>query len=146
MMRERGTYLVPTLLAGDWIMRSIAKFPPPIAAKARAAMAARSDMFRNALKAGVKIAFGTDSAVSPHGMNASEFALMTGLGMSPGAALRSATSSAAALLGVDDRVGTIAAGKLADIIAVPGNPLDDIHQTEHVIFVMKEGTVVKNAR
>ncbi len=145
MMRDKGTYLVPTLLAGEWVGKKIDKFPPTIAAKGRAAVAARSDMFRNALKAGVKIAFGTDSAVSPHGMNAQEFALMTGLGMSPAAALRSATSSAAALLGVDDRVGTIAAGKLADIIAVPGNPLDNIHQTESVVFVMKEGQIVKNA-
>jgi len=146
MMKQHGTYLVPTLLAGDWVIKQIDKFPPAIAAKGRAAVAARSDMFRNALKAGVKIAFGTDSAVSPHGMNALEFALMTGLGMSPAAALRSATSVGAALLGIDDRVGTIAAGKLADIIAVPGNPLDDIHQTEHVFFVMKEGAVIKNAR
>ena len=144
MMRDKGVYLVPTLLAGDWIGKKIDKFPPSIAAKARAAIAARSDMFRNALKAGVKIAFGTDSAVSPHGLNAQEFALMTGLGMSPAAALRSATASAAALLGVEDRVGTIATGKLADIIAVPGNPLEDIHQMEHVAFVMKEGTVVKH--
>jgi len=146
MMKERGTFLVPTLLAGDWVMKSIDKFPPPIAAKGRAAVAARSDMFRNAMKAGVKIAFGTDSAVSPHGMNALEFALMTGLGMSPAAALRSATSAGAALLGVEDRVGTLAAGKLADIIAVPGDPLADIHQTEKVFFVMKEGAVVKNTK
>lgn len=146
MMKEHGTYLVPTLLAGEWVMRSIDKFPAPIQAKGRAAVAARSDMFRNALKQGVKIAFGTDSAVSPHGMNALEFALETSLGMSSAAALRSATSSAADLLGVSDRVGTIAAGKLADIIAVPGNPLDDIHQTEHVFFVMKDGAVVKNAK
>jgi imidazolonepropionase-like amidohydrolase len=146
MMRDKGVYLVPTLLAGDWVMRQIDKFPPPIAAKARAAVGARSDMFRNALKSGVKIAFGTDSAVSQHGLNAQEFALMTGLGMSPAAALRSATSSAATLLGIDDRVGTIVVGKLADIIAVPGNPLDDIRQTEKVFFVMKEGQVVKNAR
>ena len=103
-------------------------------------------MFRNAQKAGVKIAFGTDSAVSPHGLNAKEFALMTGLGMSPAAALRSATSVAAALLGVDDRLGTLAAGKLADVVAVPGNPLDDIHKTEHVFFVMKDGQIVKNAK
>ena len=144
MMHDKGVYLVPTLLAGDWISRKIDKFPAPIAAKARAAVAARSDMFRNALKAGVKIAFGTDSAVSPHGMNAQEFALMTGLGMSPAAALRSATSVAATLLGVDDRAGTIATGKLADIIAVPGNPLDNIHQTESVVCVMKEGQIVKN--
>ena len=146
MMRDRGVYLVPTLLAGDWVMRQIDKYPPAIAAKGKAAVAARSDMFRNALKSGVKIAFGTDSAVSPHGLNALEFALMTGLGMSPAAALHSATSSAATLLGVEDRLGTLAAGKLADIIAVPGNPLDDIHQTEHVFFVMKDGQIVKNAK
>ena len=144
MMRDKGIYLVPTLLAGEWLGGRLDKFPPAIATKAKAAIAARSDMFRNALKIGVKIAFGTDSAVSPHGMNAKEFALMTGLGMSPAAALRSATSVAASLLGVDDR-GTLAAGKLADIVAVPGNPLDDIHQTEFVVFVMKEGQIVKNA-
>jgi imidazolonepropionase-like amidohydrolase len=143
MMHDKGVYLVPTLLAGDWIMGKIDKFPPSIAAKAKAAVAVRSDMFRNALKAGVKIAFGTDSAVSPHGLNAREFALMTGLGMSPAAALRSATSVGAALLGVDDKTGTLAAGKLADIVAVPGNPLTDIKATEHVSFVMKEGAVVK---
>jgi imidazolonepropionase-like amidohydrolase len=143
LMRDKGVYLVPTLLAGDWIGGKIDKFPPAIATKGKAALAARSDMFRNALKAGVKIAFGTDSAVSPHGLNAREFALMTGLGMSPIAALRSATSVAAALLGVDDRTGTIAAGKLADIIAVPGNPLENIRQTEHVSFVMKEGAITK---
>src|SRR5205823_6401406 len=142
MMREKGTYLVPTLLAGEWTGGKADKFPPVIAAKARAALAARSDMFRNAVRTGVKIAFGTDSAVSPHGMNGKEFALMTALGMSPAAALRSATSTAATLLGVDDRLGTLATGKLADIIAVPGNPLEDIRQTESVVFVMKEGQVV----
>lgn len=146
LMRDKGVYLVPTLMAGEWVMRQIDKFPAPIATKGRAAVAARSEMFRNALKSGVKIAFGTDCAVSPHGLNAQEFALMTGMGMSPAAALRSATSSAATLLGIDDRLGTIAAGKLADIIAVPGNPFDDIRQTEKVFFVMKEGQVVKNAR
>jgi imidazolonepropionase-like amidohydrolase len=145
-MRAKGVYLVPTLLAGEWITGKIDTFPPPIAQKARAAMAARSDMFKNALKAGVKIAFGTDSAVSPHGLNAREFALMTGLGMSPAAALRSATSVGAALLGIDDRLGTLAVGKLADIVAVPGNPLEDITATERVSFVMKDGQVVKGGR
>ncbi|HSY52105.1 MAG TPA: amidohydrolase family protein [Thermoanaerobaculia bacterium] len=142
MMRDKGVYLVPTLLAGDWLSERLDKFPPAIAMKAKAAVAARSDMFRNALKLGVKIAFGTDSAVSPHGLNAREFALMTGLGMSPAAALHSATTVAAGLLGVDDR-GTLTAGKLADIIAVPGNPLDDIKVMERVSFVMKDGVVVK---
>lgn len=145
-MRDKGVYLVPTLMAGDWIGGKIDKFPPAIATKAKASIAARSDMFRNALKANVKIAFGTDSAVSPHGMNAREFSLMTGLGMSKAAALRSATSVAAALLGVDDRLGSLAAGKTADIIAVPGNPLDDISVTERVSFVMKDGHVFKGAK
>jgi imidazolonepropionase-like amidohydrolase len=143
MMHDKGVYLVPTLLAGDWLMGKLDKFPPSIATKAKAAVTVRSDMFRNAIKAGVKIAFGTDSAVSPHGLNAKEFALMTGLGMTPAAALRSATSVDAALLGVDDKTGTLTPGKLADIIAVPGNPLTDITATERVSFVMKEGVVVK---
>jgi imidazolonepropionase-like amidohydrolase len=145
MMRDKGIYLVPTLLAGDWLSERLDKFPPAIAMKAKAAVAARSDMFRNALKLGVKIAFGTDSAVSPHGLNGREFALMTGLGMTPAAALHSATTVGAALLGVDDR-GTLAAGKLADIIAVPGNPLDDIKVMERVSFVMKDGEIVKRER
>jgi imidazolonepropionase-like amidohydrolase len=143
LMRERGVYLVATLLAGDWISGKMAGYPAAIQEKAKAAIAARGDMFRNALKSGVKIAFGTDSGVSVHGINAREFALMTGLGMSPAAALRSATSVAAALLGIGDRLGTLAAGKTADIIAVPGNPLDDIRATERVSFVMKEGVIVK---
>jgi imidazolonepropionase-like amidohydrolase len=142
MMRDKGVFLVPTLLAGDWLSERLDKFPPAIAMKAKAAVAARSDMFRNALKLGVKVAFGTDSAVSPHGLNGREFALMTGLGMSPAAALHSATTVGAALLGVEDR-GTLAPGKLADIIAVPGNPLEDIKVMERVAFVMKDGVVVK---
>jgi imidazolonepropionase-like amidohydrolase len=143
MMHDKGVYLVPTLLAGEWTGGKADKFPLPIAIKAKAALAARSDMFRNAQKAGVKIAFGTDSAVSPHGLNAKEFALMTSLGMSPAAALRAATSVDAALLGIDDKLGTLTAGKIADVVAVPGNPLTDITATEHVSFVMKDGKVVK---
>jgi len=141
-MRDKGIYLVPTLMAGEWLSGRLDKFPPAIATKAKAAVAARSDMFRNAIKLGVPIAFGTDAAVYPHGMNGKEFALMTGLGMTPLNALRSATSGAATLLGVDDR-GVLAAGKLADIIAVSGNPIDDITVMEKVSFVMKDGAVVK---
>ena len=103
-------------------------------------------MFRNAVKMGVKIAFGTDSAVSVHGVNAQEFALMVGLGMSPAAALKSATSADAELLGFAKEIGTIEKGKSADLVAVPGNPLADIKQTERVFFVMKEGKVVRNDR
>ncbi len=146
LMKQRGTYLVPTLLAGDWIMGKIDKFPPEIAAKARAAMARRSEMFRDAVRVGVKIGFGTDSAVSPHGINAREFTLMTGLGMTPIAALRSATSVDADLLGIAARVGTLEPGKLADVIAMPGDPTVDIGATGRVSFVMKEGKVVKSPR
>lgn len=143
LMKSKGTYLVPTLLAGEWTGGKADKFPPAIAAKARAALAARSDMFRRALKSGVRIAFGTDSGVSPHGINAHEFALMTGLGMSPAAALRSAGAAAADLLGLADRIGTLEKGKEADIVAVPGDPLKDIRATERVFFVMKGGRIVR---
>ena len=91
----------------------------------------------------MKIAFGTDSGVSPHGLNAQEFGLMVDHGMSPAAALRAGTSVAATLLGVDRLVGTLETGKEADIVAVPGDPLADIHATERVSFVMKAGVVVK---
>ncbi len=146
MMRDKGVYLVPTLMAGFTIGAKISKFPPAIASKAKAAHDAMFVMFRNALAAGVKVALGTDSAVSPHGQNAHEFALMVENGMAPAAALRAGTSVAATLLGIDDRVGTIAGGRIADLVAVPGNPLEDIHQTEHVFFVMKEGQVYRNSR
>ena len=88
------------------------------------------------------IAFGTDSGVSPHGMNAKEFALLAELGMQPSAALVSGTREAAKLLGIDAEVGTIEAGKFADIVAVPGNVLDNIAATEKPVFVMKHGAVV----
>ena len=146
LMKAKGTYLVPTLLAGEYTGKKAERFPPEIAAKARAALAARSDMFRNALKTGVKIAFGTDSAVSPHGINAQEFGLMVDLGMTPAAALRAAGPAAADLLGLSSEIGTLEPGKLADVVAVPGDPLADIHATEKVLFVMKEGRVWKNDR
>ena len=93
---------------------------------------------------GVKIAFGTDAAVFPHGQNAKEFKLMVDLGMPPIDALRSATSVDAELLGIAQKVGTLEKGKLADIIAMPGDPTADITATERVSFVMKEGKIVKN--
>ncbi len=146
LMKERGTYLVPTLLAGEYAAgrSAIRHYPPAIAAKAKAAVAVRSTMFRNALRTGVKIAFGTDSAVSPHGLNAQEFGLMVDLGMTPAAALRAATASAADLLGLSQTLGTLQPGKIADVIAVPGNPLADIHVMEKVKFVMKGGEVFRN--
>lgn len=143
LMKSKGTYLVPTLLAGEWTGGKAEKYPPEIAVKAKAALAARTATFRRALKSGVKIAFGTDAAVSPHGISAREFALMVDLGMSPAAALRT-TGAAADLLGLSNLVGTLEKGKEADVVAVAGDPLRDIHATERVVFVMKGGRVVRN--
>jgi imidazolonepropionase-like amidohydrolase len=146
MMKDKGTYLVPTLLAGEYVAgkAAVRQYPPEIAEKARQAVAVRSKMFKNALRMGVKIAFGTDSSVSPHGLNAQELALMVDHGMSPAAALRSATANAADLLGIAKTTGTLEPGKAADVIAVPGNPLTDIKTMEKVRFVMKGGKVFKN--
>ncbi|MBA3385569.1 MAG: amidohydrolase family protein [Chthoniobacterales bacterium] len=144
LMKSKGTYLVPTLEATEYIMGKIDAYPPPIREKARAAGAARSEMFRNAVQLGVKIAFGTDAGVYPHGENAKEFALMTGLGMPPIDALRSATSSAADLLGISQITGTLERGKIADVVAVPGDPVADITATERVSFVMKDGVIIKS--
>ena len=144
MMHEHGTYLVPTLMAGEYVAgrATVRHYPPEIAAKAAAAVAARSAAFKRALDAGVKIAFGTDSGVSPHGLNAQEFALLAQNGMSPAAALRT-TGTAAALLGLEKTIGTLQAGKQADIVAVPGDVMKDIKATERVRFVMKGGAVYR---
>jgi imidazolonepropionase-like amidohydrolase len=144
LMKTKGTFLTPTLMATEWIMAKIGAYPPALQAKAKAAAAARSDMFRNALRIGVKIAFGTDAAVYPHGQNAKEFALMVGLGMTPIDALRTATANTAELFGVQAKLGTLEKGKLADIVAMPGDPTADITATERVSFVMKDGIVIRN--
>ena len=144
LMKAKGTYLVPTLLATEYIMGKIDSYPPALQAKARAAGAARSEMFRNAVKLGVKIALGTDAGVFPHGDNAKEFALMVGLGMQPIDALRSGTSNDADLLGIAQAVGTLEKGKRADIVAMPGDPTADITATERVSFVMKDGKIIRN--
>ncbi|HEX8678463.1 MAG TPA: amidohydrolase family protein, partial [Chthoniobacterales bacterium] len=146
LMKTKGVALVATLNATEFIMGKLEQYPPEIQEKAKAAAAARSEMFRNALKAGVRIGFGTDAGVFPHGENAKEFSLMTGLGMEPIAALIAATQGNAQLFGIADKVGTIEKGKLADIIALAGDPLQDITATERVIFVMKEGKIIKNGR
>jgi imidazolonepropionase-like amidohydrolase len=142
LMKAKGTYLVPTRLAVYWVNQVADKFPPAIAAKARATLHEHERMFRSALKMGVPIAFGTDSGVSPHGMNAKEFKLLVDIGMQPSQALLSGTRESAKLLGIIDQVGTLEAGKIADIVAVKGNVLNDITATEKPVFVMKHGQVV----
>ena len=142
LMKQKGVYLVPTRLAVYWVNKEAQNYPAPIREKALAAARSHGDMFKAALRIGVPIAFGTDSGVSPHGMNAKEFALMVELGMSPSAALLSGTREAAKLLGVDHDVGTLEAGKFADIVAVSGNVLDNISATEKPTFVMKHGEIV----
>jgi imidazolonepropionase-like amidohydrolase len=143
LMKTKGIWLVPTLMATEWVLSKLDSYPPALQAKGKAAGAARTEMFRNAVKMGVKIGFGTDAAVYPHGQNAKEFKLMTDLGMPPLEALRAATSANADLFGIAQKVGTLEKGKLADIIAIPGDPTSDITATERVSFVMKEGKIVK---
>jgi len=143
LMKEHGTYLVPTAYLRDRI--NLAVLPPLVRRKAETVLPLAAESNRKAIAAGVKIAFGTDAAVYPHGENAKEFAVYVKLGMTPLAALRSATTVAAEVLGKDDR-GSIAPGKLADLIAVPGDPLIDITATERVLFVMQGGKVLKDER
>jgi len=140
LMKERGTYLVPTTYVVDAV--DLDAIPPQLRAKAESILPTARRNLRHAIKAGVKIALGTDAAVFPHGDNAKEFAVYVKLGMAPIGAIRTATVNAIDLLGVNDR-GTIETGRLADLIAVRGNPLDDITVLEDVKFVMHGGKVVK---
>ena len=146
LMKKHGTYYVPTILAGKFVADK-AKidgfFPELVRPKAAAIGPLIQNTFEQAHKAGVKIAFGTDSGVSAHGDNAQEFSLMVDAGMKPADALLSATVNSANLLGISDILGTLEEGKLADIVAVQGNPLDDISLMESVSFVMKDGVVYK---
>jgi imidazolonepropionase-like amidohydrolase len=144
LMKKKGTFLTPTLMATEWIMGKIDNYPPALQAKAKAAAAARSEMFRNAVKMGVKISLGTDAAVFPHGQNAKEFKLMVDLGMAPMEALKAGTSNDAELFGIAQKVGTLEKGKLADIVGMAGDPTTDIMATEHVSFVMKEGKIIRS--
>ena len=136
LMRERGTWLIPTLYLRDAIPRD--KLPPPLRAKMDWVTPLMDSSFRLAVKSGVRIAFGTDASVYPHGQNAREFAVHVRLGQSPLEAIRGATLYAVRVLGVEDR-GVIATGKLADLVAYPGDPLRDISVLERPAFVMKGG-------
>jgi Imidazolonepropionase and related amidohydrolases len=149
LMKNKGTYYVPTLMAVQGLTEQIEKgvaIPPAIRPKAEAAIAAIHQTFQRAIAKGVKIGLGTDAAVYPHGRNAEEFHQMVDLGMKPIAALKAGTSADADLLGLADKIGTLESGKLADVVAVPGNPVENIRQTEHVFFVMKEGKIFKNEK
>jgi imidazolonepropionase-like amidohydrolase len=143
-MKRKHVYLVATIFAGAWVGEHLDRYPPPIAVKARAAAAQIQLMFQHAVKIGVPLAMGTDAGVEPHGMNAREFSLMTKNGLPPAKALMAGTAGGADLLGIADQTGTLQAGKFADIVAVPGNPLRDIEATEHPLFVMKEGVIYRN--
>ncbi len=147
LMKKNGTYYVPTMLAGAWVAEKskiAGFFPDLVHPKAAAIGPVIKSTFAKAYKAGVPIVFGTDSGVSAHGDNAREFALMVEGGMPPMEAIQSATSVAAKFLGIDDTHGTLRANKQADIVAVPGDPLDDIAAMERVSFVMKAGTIYKH--
>jgi imidazolonepropionase-like amidohydrolase len=146
LMVEHGTYYVPTIIAGDFVARQAkipGYYPAQVAAKALAIGPLIQATAGRAYKAHVKIAFGTDAAVYPHGENAHEFELMVGAGMPTMYVIQTATVNAAQLLRRDKDLGSIAAGKIADVVAVPGNPIDDISLMKRVSFVMKDGVVYK---
>src|SRR5256884_2550323 len=146
VMKKNGTYLVPTLYLADWFLENAEKIgtPPELIAKGREVMPAARKNVARAFAAGVKVGFGTDAAVYPHGLNAHEFAVMVKLGLTPLQAIQAATINDADLLGLSDKVGTIDPGNWADIIAVDGDPLADVTTLERVKFVMKGGEVVRN--
>jgi imidazolonepropionase-like amidohydrolase len=147
ILKERGTYYVPTLVAGRWVFergQEAGYFPDIVKPKALLVGPQIQNTFAKAYKAGVKILFGTDTGVNAHGTNAREFKLMVDAGMPPMEALRTATLANARFLELDDRIGSIAVGKLAELVGVPGDPLADITATERVVFVMKDGVVHKS--
>jgi imidazolonepropionase-like amidohydrolase len=139
LMKERGTWLVPTTTLRDIELPDL---PPALLAKRRSIATVAKESLRRAVKAGVKIALGTDAGVLPHGQNGREVAAMVDRGMTPAGALWAGTVGAAELLGLEDR-GVIAEGKVADLIAVEGDPLSDPTAVQRVRWVMKGGTIVR---
>jgi imidazolonepropionase-like amidohydrolase len=145
LMKEKGAFLVPTIYLTEWFMTNYQNLgiPAPIIGKAKEVMPAMQRNIARAFSLGVPVAFGTDSAVYPHGLNAKEFGVYVKFGMKPIDAIRTSTVNASKLLGWEDRVGAIEPGKYADLIAVEGDPLKDISELERVKKVIKGGRVVK---
>ena len=146
LAKEHGTWFVPTIIAGDFVAQKAkvpGYYPPQVAAKAAAIGPLILGTAGRAYKAGVKIAFGTDAGVFPHGENAHEFELMVQAGMPPLFTIQAATTHAAELLKHDKDLGSLSAGRFADVVAVPGNPVEDISLMKRVSFVMKAGVVYK---
>ena len=145
VMKEHGTYLVPTQYLGDWMRENATKIglPAMFAGKMKDVTSISRQNLKKAFDAGVKVAFGSDAAVYPHGLNAHEFAVYVQMGMTPLQAIQTATVNAADLLGWSDRVGTLEPGKYADIVAVNGDPTKDVTLLQNPVFVMKGGVVYK---
>ncbi|MEK7724254.1 MAG: amidohydrolase family protein [Acidobacteriota bacterium] len=146
LMKERGTYLVADIYVTDYILSEYAKLGAPklILEKEKVVGQKQRENFKKAFQAGVKIAFGTDAGVYPHGLNARQFSILTQWGMTPMQAIQAATKGSSDLLGWNDKIGSITVGKFADIVAVTANPLEKINVLENVEFVMKDGMVYKN--
>jgi imidazolonepropionase-like amidohydrolase len=147
MMKSKGTYLVPTIYLTKWLSENMTRIgmPEMYAAKERAIIPIVRQNLKKAFDAGVKVAFGTDAAVYPHGLNAHEFPIYVQLGMTPLQAIQTATVNAADLLGWSDRIGSLEPGKFADMIAVSGDPIKDVTLLQNPVFVMKGGVVYKGA-
>lgn len=145
LAKASGTWLVMDIYDGDWIDAEGTRegWPEEYLRKNRETTREQRDAFAKAVKLGVKLGFGTDAGVYPHGLNARQFAYMVRYGMTPAQAIRAATLDAAALLGAENDLGSIAPGKFADLIAVPGDPLVDVRLLERVAHVMKAGEVMR---
>ncbi len=145
LMKEKGTYLVPTIYLTDWFLENYPSLglPPQIIAKAKEVMPAMKKNLTHAIQQGVPVAFGTDAAVYPHGLNAREFAVLVRMGLTPLQAIQTATVNASKLLGWEDRIGAVESGKFADLIAVEGDPTKDVTELERIKFVMKGGQVIR---
>jgi imidazolonepropionase-like amidohydrolase len=146
LMKDRGTYLVPTVYLEEWIQQNMQTigWTPNMLEKAKTVIPIAHANLLHAFKSGVKVAFGTDAGVYPHGLNAHEFGKLVEMGLTPLQSIQAATVNAADLLGLGSKIGTIEVGKWADIIAVDGSPLQDVTTLEQVKFVMKGGEVIKN--